>query len=342
MKILVLYTRLTGYFFSCMQHDVAKNGNTYLVIRKSPSPDAPFQLNSEEGIQLVDGDNLSIKDILNLANDFSPDVLYVTGWTVKRYLKVARHFKKSGVPVITGLDNQWRASLRQKIASQLNHFLVKRYFTHIWIPGMLQYEFACKLGFPSDKILTNLYSCDLEKFSNPNAVSNKRFIFIGRLVHHKGVDLLLETFSRLRKDNNTDWGLHLIGNGEYEEDLKGKEGIVHIPFLQPDELPAELHKGGVFVLPSRYEAWGVVVHEAAAAGLPIITTTACGAARHLVFNQYNGFTVAPNNAEELYKAMETISSLNPEVLVQMGQHSYQQSLSINKDIWAGQINSVYQ
>lgn len=340
MKILVLYTRLTGYFFSCMQHDVAKNGNSYFVIRKRPSPDAPFQLNSEEGIELVDGDDLSIKEILKLTKDFAPDLLYVTGWTDKRYLKVARHYKKSGLPVITGLDNQWQATLRQKIASKLNHLLVRKYFTHIWIPGMLQYEFARKLGFPSDKILTNLYSCDLEKFSNPKPVPKKRFIFMGRLVHHKGVDLLLEAFCKLRKNNGPEWELHLIGNGEYAKDLKGKEGIVHIPFLQPDDLPTELHKGGVFVLPSRYEAWGVVVHEAAAAGLPIITTTACGAARHLVFNSYNGFTVAPGNAEALYKAMESVIKLNTEALEQMGQNSYQQSLSINKDIWAGQLNSV--
>lgn len=340
MRILILYTRLTGYFFSCMQHDVAKNGNSYFVIRKSPSPDAPFQLTSQKGISLIEGDNLSVKDIQNLAYDFVPNLLYVTGWTDKRYLKVARHYKKKGLSVITGLDNQWQATLRQKTASKLSPFLVRKYFTHIWIPGMFQYEFARKLGFSSDKVLTNLYSCDLEKFANPKPVYNKRFIFMGRLVHHKGVDLLLEAFTMLRKNNNTDWELHVIGNGEYEEDLKGKKGIIHIPFLQPEDVPEELHKGGVFVLPSRYEAWGVVVHEAAAAGLPIITTSSCGSTPHLVFNNYNGFTVPPGKIAPLYKAMENVVRLNAETLEQMGQNSYQQSLSINKDIWAGQINSV--
>ena len=113
MKIAVLYTRLTGYWMACMRDDVRKTGNEYSVIRKSPSPEAPFVIKSEVGIKIVEGDDLSGEDIQSIVKGFNPSQLYVTGWADKRYLQVSKHYKDKGYPVITGMDNQWLGTLRQ-------------------------------------------------------------------------------------------------------------------------------------------------------------------------------------------------------------------------------------
>ena len=88
---------------------------------------------------------------------------------------------------------------------------------------------------------------------------------------------------------------------------------------------ADLYRqADVFVLPSyyfmemKYEAWGLVINEAISMGLPIITTTAVGAAFDLVIDGHNGFVVRDNDIIELNKAMEKIISLD---LSEMGMNS---------------------
>lgn len=340
MKILVLYTSLTEYWVACMRHDMKTNNNQYLVFRQTPNPNAPFKLESEEGITILNEDAYSIAALEESVKTFAPDLIYVSGWTNKNYLSIAKQYKAKGIPCITGLDNQWKNNWRQRIGVLLSPWKVKTYFSHIWIAGMLQYEFARRLGFKGENILNNLYSCDLNKFNNPSPKVNKRFVFVGRLVDHKGVDILIKAFLEFKKITKSDWILHVIGNGEYAEQLKTIEGVVHQTFIQPQEVPAELHKGGVFVLPSRYEAWGVVVHEAAAAGMPIITTSTCGAARHLVHNGYNGFTIPANSVSSLVKSMQKMALASDKQLITMGQHSYALAQSINPDLWSAQLNNL--
>ena len=65
-------------------------------------------------------------------------------------------------------------------------------------------------------------------------------------------------------------------------------------------------RSDVFVLPSRHDGWGVVVNQALAAGLPIITTDAVGAGLDFVENGVNGICVPANNVNALFNAMETI------------------------------------
>ena len=75
---------------------------------------------------------------------------------------------------------------------------------------------------------------------------------------------------------------------------------VHWPgFLQDQDLPAVYRSAGVFVHPARHEPWGLVVNEAAAAGLPLIVGRRVGAACELVREGENGFLVDPDDTESV-------------------------------------------
>ena len=89
--------------------------------------------------------------------------------------------------------------------------------------------------------------------------------------------------------------------------LAGIEGVDLLGFVQPDSLPALLARSGCLVLPSRFEPWGVVVHEAAAAGLPVVCTSVAGAASRLVLDGYNGVVVPPGDPGALARALLRIS-----------------------------------
>lgn len=341
MRVLVLYTRLTGYWLSCMQYDQQKNKNHYLVVRKTPSSEAPFQLCSQEGIEIVDGDHLSVHDLQSLAINFKPDLLYVSGWADKRYLKLALHFKKQNIPVIAGMDNQWLGSVRQYVATLFSSFLVLRYFTHIWVPGKPQYYFARKLGFLPQQILTGLYCADEKIFSNVSQTKlKKQLIFVGRLVEHKGLKILFSVLNDLISENNLDLKIQFVGSGPLEREIPQHKNISHIPFVNPDELPGLLNNGGYFILPSLYEAWGVVVHEAVLAGLPIITTYECGAASDLVLHGFNGFLYEANNKAELKNIITAIMTIEEEQYFEMSANSKAIASKINLKEWSATLNSV--
>jgi len=149
------------------------------------------------------------------------------------------------------------------------------------------------------------------------------------MIPRKGVDLLLLAFDRLIA-KGLDAQLLLIGReAELPKFLTlvspaTRSKIRYGGFQAPERLPDYFDKSDVFVLPSRHDGWGVVINQALAAGLPIITSNAVGAGLDLVENGVNGMRVETNDVDSLYRAME-ILALHPDIAGQWGQSSRQKA-----------------
>ena len=114
----------------------------------------------------------------------------------------------------------------------------------------------------------------------PGATSSgtsKKFLAVGRFSHqHKGFDLLIKAFALFAKDNN-EWTLDIVGEGP-EEDLYKKlitdynlESRIHLhPFT--NNIQEYYSEAQVYVLSSRWEGFGLVLVEAMAHGLPVISS----------------------------------------------------------------------
>lgn len=288
----------------------------------------PYQHLNSSNIIFYNRSEFNHNQLLLLANKLEPSIIVISGWVDKDYLKVGKVYKSKGIPVITGLDSQWKGTLRQHIAKFLS-CLLKKYFSHVWVSGYMQYEYARKLGFKGEQIIYNLYSADLKLFNqsyfNFKEIKSKnmphKFLYVGRFETVKSLDLLLSVWEKL-KDNRKDWELHLIGNGSLNLSRKYTEGVFFSDFLQPVELSSKIKDAGCFILPSTYEPWGVVIQEFAAAGLPIVCSNRCGAATEFVINGYNGYIFMAGQRNSLYDTMIKIIELDDKSLNDFSDKSH--------------------
>lgn len=155
----------------------------------------------------------------------------------------------------------------------------------------------------------------------PNMKKYTRFLFVGRLVYYKGVDVLIEAFEGVENAE-----LIIVGCGDMEKDLKAytkEHGMIdRVRFLgkvEEDRLYHEFSECDVFVLPSiaKSEAFGLVQLEAMAYGKPVINTNLPSGVPEISINGITGLTVEPGNKCELRNAMRWLAE-HPRERCEMG------------------------
>jgi glycosyltransferase involved in cell wall biosynthesis len=238
-------------------------------------------------------------------------------------------------------------SLRQIVASFGFPLVRDFFFSHAWVTGPYQYEFARKIGFNKRNIIFNCYSADVALFNSAYYASKEikkskyphRFLFAGRYEKEKGIDILINAWRKIG-DKKKDWELHFIGNGSLESYLKQQKDIAVMSFMQPDQLIEEIRNYGCFVLPSRFEPWALVLHEFSAAGLPIICSDVCGAAPVFVTPKVNGYVFRSDDVNALENKMMKIINSSDQELIVMSENAHQSGQKITPETSAANFLSI--
>lgn len=145
------------------------------------------------------------------------------------------------------------------------------------------------------------------------------FLFVGRLVYYKGVDILVEAFSIAVKTSDVSMNLKIIGSGPLEDFLKQQakalgvaEYIEFIGKVDDRQLMKAYRNCDVFILPSvaRSEAFGLVQIEAMAYGKPVINTWLDSGVPYVSINEQTGLTVPPGNYDALADAIKRMAEDN--------------------------------
>ncbi|MDA9714919.1 glycosyltransferase family 4 protein, partial [Bacteroidota bacterium] len=282
-KILFLFTELSGYMLHCFKI-AQQSGFEIHVIKYPVNKEAPFEFKSENEIYLYDRKQFNSKqDLLNIIRKLSPQLLLISGWIDELYLKIVKEDALKCKKVLM-FDTSWENKLKQKIWITIFKFSYLKYFNSVWVPGDKQLQYARKLGFKKSQIFQGLYTCNFDLFKNifDKSLSKKRqifpkkFLFIGRYIDSKGINELSKLFIEILDEYKLNWELWCVGTGEKWDDRIIHKKIKHFGFLQPEELKDVISLSGVFVLPSKFEPWGVVLHEMVTSGMPILVSDQVG------------------------------------------------------------------
>jgi glycosyltransferase involved in cell wall biosynthesis len=336
-KLLFLWAPLADYTVACMKALSERPDIELYLIYQGGETDAPYdEFDLSFCKKSVRYSQSQEDELYSFCLNLSPDVIMMSSWNYKFYMTVSRECKKKGTFVVSTFDGQWAGTLKQHLGILSSPVFLKPTIDNFFVPGDRQANFARKLGYKNPFL--GYYSANSSRFKDIEINSGeKKFIFVGRLVSVKGVEFLISAYKRYRKAVKNPWGLVICGKGELQHLVEGQEGVEIHGFTQPSELPQRLASAKCFILPSVFEPWGLVVHEAALAGLPIISSYAVGASTFYVRDGQNGYIINPDE-ESVFKAMKLVSGLSDEKLAEMSTISKSLGMLWTTEKWADYVH----
>lgn len=293
MKIIFLSNIPTPY-----QIDINREINkipgvsfySYFLWRDEKNRDWHLNIDSEK-IFIADfsGNLTDYKKFYNFFNKLYPDVVLVGGYglPMANFAILLSKLKKR--KVFYWLERPFPRGLIKYIFKaaylKFKFFLVDGVFAIGISASNIYKKFSCN-------VYNMPYALDLEEYykikKEPHVKVN--FLFSGQFIDRKNVINLVRAFIEL---SPTDATLTLIGSGELGGELNqlaaGNCNINIFGFVEPDDLPKIYSNHDVFILPSKYDGWGVVISEAMAAGMPVISTYHVGAAFEYIEHKKNGY-----------------------------------------------------
>ena len=274
------------------------------------------------------------------------DAVWVHGWGHLGLLQAVQAARRLGVPVLlrgeSTPDSRSQVSWRSPVSTRFHRWLFQRVAAFLAI-GSLNREYYRLHGISDERIFSVPYAVDNEFFHSRSmkaraqrdslrhslglAPGRPLVLFAAKFIDAKAPDELLAAFKLVwqRAVKNSQPYLLLVGDGPRRGALQERaralgDAVRFLGFRNQSELPALYDLCDLFVLPSRFEPWGLVVNEAMNAAKPIIVSDRVGAAPDLVRQGENGFIYPSGNSIELAAAMERLLA-EEDLRTRMGEQS---------------------
>lgn len=309
MKVLFVWPGLTGYMGDCWRELAKRDGIDLRIVVDLSDKYFGGNFNPDDVLH-----DLNWCPDLGSLNAWMPDIVFTVGWHNKVCRAAVDAFPTA--KKVCCFDMPWEWRLR-KIAARFVLWRYLRRFDAAFVPGAIAAKYARWLGFNKDNIFKGLFSTDTTRFKSHNGGGG--FLFLGREVPEKGIDVFKKAYD-LYKSNGGKWQLRIVSNAS------------------PSDVDKCYSEADCFVLPSRWEPWGVVLAEAAASGLPIICTDKCGARFEVVRD--NGMVVKSDDTNALASAMHEIENMPQEERLAMGVKGIALAQPYSCQVWADRVVAI--
>lgn len=176
---------------------------------------------------------------------------------------------------------------------------------------------------------------------------NKQIISAGRLDDQKGYDLLIQAW-KIVAEKHSEWSLHIYGNGSLKNALKEtieKEGLSDSLIIKKpvSDIYNKYIESSIYVMSSRYEGFGMVLIEAMACGVPVVSFDCPNGPSDIVTNGEDGFLVKNGDIEALAEKMCYLIE-NENKRIEMGEKARENVKRYMPDIimekWIDLFNSL--
>jgi glycosyltransferase involved in cell wall biosynthesis len=269
---------------------------------------------------------------------FRPDVVFATGfslWTaIAILLKPLGRWRlvlvyEGSAPNVDFRDSNFRLFFRR--------WMVKFADTFISNTQSGKHYLIDVLGVPESNIFARPYIVPDSKTLIQNLHNTKPihleiqhpvFLFVGQVIHRKGLHLLLSACVKLTERGYENFTLLVVGDGAQRQELEEfslaqglSDRIRWLGWVAYDCLGAYFQVADVFVFPTLEDTWGMVVLEAMACGKPAICSKWAGTSEMTIDGE-TGYLVDPHDIEELTNAMSRFID-NPELIPIMGKKSHE-------------------
>lgn len=283
-----------------------------------------YQFENFKGIILngksINVDTAFCPSVFKYILDKSYDHIIVTNFTDFTGMLAISIMRILGIRYWLESDGGFAKSGKGFIEKLKKHFIKN---AHLYLStGKSHDEYYLKYGAVREKIkhypFSSIYEKDIMKsiltkeekqeLKNELGIREQKVVLaIGQFIYRKGFDVLLKSCAEL--DETV--GIYFIGGKPTKEYLslvsENNAKNVHFKeFMSKAEVFKFCRASDVFVLPTREDIWGLVINEAFASGLPVISTDRCGAAIQLIKNGKNGYIVPVENPNILQGKIRTI------------------------------------
>ena len=343
IRIAVLWQHVTGYVQAALDGLLAADARvTLLVVQAIEQRNDPFQVASHARQQVIQ--ITQEIDWLEQVVAFQPVLAVISASGGSAYREAARRLHVQSCIIVWADDRVHIDRLRDTYQALLGRVFKRwRHFDAAFVPGVQAAAYAASVGFDEQRIFHGLYSCDVGLFRpigqqrhQQAAEWPRRFFYLGQFIERKGIDSLLAAYRRYRQTCESEpWELWCAGRGELESLLQDESGVRVLGFLNSAECATVMSQVGAFVLPSRWDHWGVVLHEAASAGLPIIASDRCFGTRDLVRHNQNGIIFTAGDAEQLTDALHHFSDAH--TASEAGRHSLRMAAQFSPSHFANTL-----
>ena len=215
-----------------------------------------------------------------------------------------------------------------------------RLANHIFVASTMTQKSLLDIGIQKNKISVIPLGAPIDYFQ-PQSIKKQGFraLFVGRVGVRKGVHYLLQAWKEL---NLSEAELLLIGVNDFPEDwFSSYQDIVrYIPSVPHSELDKYYNSADVFVFPSLVEGFGMVLTEAMACGIPIITTPNT-AGPDIITDGVEGFIIPIRDVEALKEKLEWCYE-HPEELAQMGKAARKKAEQLTWNLYRQRLASKVQ
>lgn len=271
-------------------------------------------------------------DVISIMNKYKDSLIIFDGYGPKTNLLGLLYCKLTGRDSFTNVDGYPLGEKENKIKDLIKRFIISSLLDRVFCSSKSTKVHLISYGAKENKVFVHNFSSITEDriINKPftfkeklkirkelGIESNKKIVLsVGAFIPRKRYEDLIQAVLRCKSDCD----LYLLGGKPIQSylDLVGNNTNIHfIDFVLPNEVDRYYQASNLFVLPSQTDVWGLVINEAMANGLPVISSDNCVAGLDMIDG--NGIVYKTGNIDELVKAIDVC--LDDDTNKQMSKQS---------------------